>query len=751
MLTDQSQVTISGTVTNTGTRALDTPTLTVAMQSSTPVTQTELTAFFSGLTPPGRRIATQALTSGLTAGGTAGFTVTVPRADLPLSDTFDWGPRGLTVSAEAGDATGTDRTLLVWDSGYDVSPTVVDTLVPWTSDTSTGTQEEQDSVLTLARMTGVTLALDPQLLASSSDAATPTPTATPSASPTPSSSPGSADPEAQSGVTPSSAAQVMSTAREVIALPSWDSDLGALTLGKADSLLGLALSSRDSFDGSTPDTDATGASATPSPSSGATAPSASPSASATTSATPTPTTSPTPTGTSSTAPTPTVSAKIIHDVVWPTSQSFGLQVLQRFRDQVVIAPPGTLAPTEELDFTPVTRVEVDTRTGQTSTNGSTDSTATVLTSRSAISDLLAWSPSSAADSLDAEQALTALGAIVTRERPNQSRSLLAVVPRGTKVDDGLVRRVRALTAQRWIRQESFSQVASSETTDVVRQTVGNAAALDQSTSQAFSTLTASLSRIAPLSRAVSDPEALTSGLEARALRMLSATANPEERTSRATQLREQVDDYLSSVRAQPSVTINLVNKTAGFPVRVANNLPWAVKVRVTLSPSDPRLSVDRPTDTTIPAHSTKSVDVPVSAIGSGNIRVGLVVLTSSGTVLDDTQAVDVRMRAGWEDALTKTTAALLVVMFLLGMVRTVRRRRHAGAPGLSQGGANAPAGLEWVRVDEGGTGRTPDGGTPADPDPAQAADRDGGGADLDAAGPEKNRDENRDETTQEDG
>lgn len=705
VLTDQSEVQVSGTLVNTGDAALDAPNLGVLVQSSTPVTQAELTSFLSGQAAPGRRVASSTLGAPLEPGTSTRFTLTFPTSSLPLSGSFNWGPRGITVQARSGDATGTDRTLLVWDSGYDISPTQIGALVPWTSEEMTGTGEERAAVLGLAGTPGVTLAVDPETLIPSARSDSPPSAVTPS--PTPSPSTGTS-PQSGSTVASAFAAELMSTATEVVALPAWDADLGALTLGKSDTLLDLALSTRDAFDGTvtSANPEAESAQSMSSPSSSA-------DASPTFAPTPSPSGSPgattTPSeGTTHTPPTSTGHgrhATVVHDVVWPTETSFGLQVLDRFPDQVVVAPPGAVAPAEDINFTSMTRVEVDRTTGQSSTQGATDSTTTVLTSQAAISSLLAWDPTDDADTLEAEQVLTALGAMTTRELPNQSRTLLALVPRGTSVDTGLVARINALLDQRWVTGKSFTELATSEPTDVARQQVGDAAELDESTSLAFSAVGDALTRITPLAEAVSDPEALRSRIEDQALRMLSATADVAERTASANQLRGQVDDLLSSVRAEPSVTINLVNKTADFPVRVTNHLPWDVKVRVTLDPSDPRLGVERPTETTIPAEATTSVEVPVSAIGSGNIRVALVVGTVSGTVLDDTQSVEVRMRAGWEDALTKSVAALVALLFLFGIVRTVRRRRHAGAPGLSEGTGEAPAGVEWVKVDEAERGR----------------------------------------------
>ena len=64
----------------------------------------------------------------------------------------------------------------------------------------------------------------------------------------------------------------------------------------------------------------------------------------------------------------------------------------------------------------------------------------------------------------------------------------------------------------------------------------------------------------------------------------------------------------------------------------------------------------------------------VPAIGSGDIEVDYRVSTPDGSVLSESAPVLVRMRAGWEDALTITAAGALGLLFVGGLVRTLRSR-----------------------------------------------------------------------------
>ena len=95
---------------------------------------------------------------------------------------------------------------------------------------------------------------------------------------------------------------------------------------------------------------------------------------------------------------------------------------------------------------------------------------------------------------------------------------------------------------------------------------------------------------------------------------------------------------LSAVTVEPSSAVNLINKSANFPVLVRNNLPWPVRVDVTLVPDDPRLRATPAQSQTLAAQGATTVEVPVGAIGSGDIEVTYKVTTPDGLVLDDGDA-----------------------------------------------------------------------------------------------------------------
>ena len=198
----------------------------------------------------------------------------------------------------------------------------------------------------------------------------------------------------------------------------------------------------------------------------------------------------------------------------------------------------------------------------------------------------------------------------------------------------------------------------------------------------------------------------TENVDAARLQLNSTVASAlqadagDQQSQTITANTQALDAFRSSVSVESSNAVNLINKSANFPVRVRNSLPWPVNVEVTLLPSDPRLRVTSTGMATIPANSSSNVDVPVTAIGSGDIRVTYKVSTPSGAVLDDSQKVLVRMRAGWEDAATAVMTVIVGIAFLGGIIRTIRRRLKSsqteesshlpGMGGVEKGTVNVP-------------------------------------------------------------
>lgn len=696
IITTENEVIVSGTVRNDSPTTLANISLEVFVANETPISVAALTTALTEDEPDATHAATTSLTD-VIRGATVSFEIRIPTSSLPLTDATEWGPRVVTVSANSGEYSGKDRSILVWDSGAQVSASRVSAVVPWTSSNATQDQAERSAVLNLAASSGVTLAVDPLLIprgpqptaspsptpdsdtsdaesgqsdqsgaeSGQSDAPTASPSA--SASPTPTPAPTATDPAQRSRDLQSEAfvSALMGAATELIALPEGDADLGALALSgnagfwdrASDSIAGFPSSLREAgWVAPTPST----ASPSPSPSASASGQS----------------------GTTTTSPD--AGPTILRNVAWPADTTFGTSFLSNYAsaDQITIAPASALTPAEEVTFTSYARVNVNPSTGETATDGTG---ARTIAQQADLASILSWN-ASGGDELDAEQALTAITAIIVRERPSSSRTVFAAAARGTTVNESLTKRVNALFSPRWVSALSFTDMASSEPTDVDRQTV-DAGTLDADTSTAITAMASSLTMLEPLANATDDPNAVYDSVTPQILPALSAQLTPSEQLDSATAMTSQVTGMLSAVTVEPSSAVNLINKSANFPVLVRNNLPWPVRVDVTLVPDDPRLRATPALSQTLAAQGATTVEVPVGAIGSGDIEVTYKVTTPDGTVLDDSRTVTVRMRAGWEDAITAVIASLFGLLFLAGIRRSLRKRAARKAQASSDGSA----------------------------------------------------------------
>ena len=711
IVTSENEVIVSGTVRNDSPTTLAHISIEVFVANETPISVAALTTALTEDEPDATHAASSSLTD-ITRGATVPFEIHIPTSSLPLTDATEWGPRVITVAANSGEYSGKDRSILVWDSGAQVSASRVNAVVPWTWTSATQDQAERSAVLNLAASPGVTLAVDPLLIprgpqptaspspspdsdashgqsgqsdqsgtqSGQSGAATASPS--PSSSPTPTPAPTATDPAQRSRDLQSEAfvSALMGAANELIALPEGDADLGALTLSDNTGFWDRASRSIAAFPSSlreagwvapTASPTASPASPTPSPSASATATSAT--------ETPSPAASSSPSGQSGTTTTaPDAGPTILRNVAWPADTTFGTTFLSNYAsaDQITIAPASALTPAEEVTFTSYARVNVDPATGETATDGTG---ARTLAQQADLASILSWN-ASGGDELDAEQALAAITAIIVRERPASSRTLFAAAARGTTINESLTKRVNALFSPRWVSAQTFSDIASSEPTDVERQTV-DAGTLDADTSTAISAMSSSLTSLGPLAKATDDPDAVYDSVTPQILPSLAAQRTPSEQLDSATAMTSQITGMLSAVSVEPSSAVNLINKSANFPVLVRNNLPWPIHVDVTLVPDDPRLRATPALSQTLAAQGATTVEVPVGAIGSGDIAVTYKVTTPDGVVLDDSQTVTVRMRAGWEDAITAVIASLFAALFLVGITRSLRKRAARKAQG----------------------------------------------------------------------
>ena len=157
---------------------------------------------------------------------------------------------------------------------------------------------------------------------------------------------------------------------------------------------------------------------------------------------------------------------------------------------------------------------------------------------------------------------------------------------------------------------------------------------------------------------------------------LGINARAEIAKEASTEILERYD----VIDIAPSRTVNVLSHEAEFPVTLSNRGDTDARVLAGVRVNDPRLSADEWVETIVPAHSSATANVPIVALGSGNVNVVVEVRSTNGTLLDSSDPFLVRVRPWLGDTVTWVAGSALAALFLIGLYRTVRHgRRGVGA------------------------------------------------------------------------
>jgi hypothetical protein len=137
-----------------------------------------------------------------------------------------------------------------------------------------------------------------------------------------------------------------------------------------------------------------------------------------------------------------------------------------------------------------------------------------------------------------------------------------------------------------------------------------------------------------------------------------------------------VPNDIPSVHIIAGSDINLLASDAKIPVRVKNDFGTDLRVMVHAAASNGRLSIPAPVQITIPANTAVNAQIPVKAIGSGEVNLSVWLETFSGLRVGDEVELKVNVNADAENAILIVFTAMICVLGTLGLVRTLRKRRE---------------------------------------------------------------------------
>ncbi|ROS75531.1 DUF6049 family protein [Cellulomonas sp. PhB143] len=362
------------------------------------------------------------------------------------------------------------------------------------------------------------------------------------------------------------------------------------------------------------------------------------------------------------------------DLAWPVStDATSVTTSVRAGRPLVVSDDGTPAAVPGSGGTPSARDAVGTTAGD----------ASVLVADPVLGTLVGTASEAAPDAgstpLVQQRRLMAETATIAAERPSDTRHVLVTLPRDWDPDPTAAdAALDALTTTPWVTLRPVEDLLAADSSDDARAPLPQASPDPGEISTAtLRSLARKHEDVAGVAAVVDDPAALTAPVD----RLLVAPTSvafrgaPATRDTAVDTALAAAQDVVDGVQIVPGSTINLITDSGGLPVRVRNDLPQDATVTVVLTPDDPRLRVGSAPTATVAAGTEQIVEVAVTAVGSGNISAAAHLEAADGAQVGADQTFDVRLRAAWATVGTAVIAALLGLLLVAGVWRSVRRGR----------------------------------------------------------------------------
>jgi len=131
----------------------------------------------------------------------------------------------------------------------------------------------------------------------------------------------------------------------------------------------------------------------------------------------------------------------------------------------------------------------------------------------------------------------------------------------------------------------------------------------------------------------------------------------------------------TAIKIVPGSTIHLVSRSSKLPVSIQNDFPTEIRVQVHVAPTNLSALIPAAIEVTVPANTTYVAQVPVTAIADGNVVLHAWLTTFSGLSLGEPVNLNLTINAEVEDSLIGGFAVAVAALLVVGVVRTVRKRR----------------------------------------------------------------------------
>lgn len=173
-----------------------------------------------------------------------------------------------------------------------------------------------------------------------------------------------------------------------------------------------------------------------------------------------------------------------------------------------------------------------------------------------------------------------------------------------------------------------------------------------------------------------DPSAF---MAERRLDLLAASSPgwADERIGALTDFVASSERLRSSVQVVDSSPILLLTDRTSVPITIQNALDEPVTVFVSVAPATGQLRVlDQRVEVTLEPDSSAQALVPVQSLTNGTVDITVSLRDADGRPVGESTSFELNLQAGWETAGTIAIAAVIALLFAIGIIRNVRKRRR---------------------------------------------------------------------------
>lgn len=271
--------------------------------------------------------------------------------------------------------------------------------------------------------------------------------------------------------------------------------------------------------------------------------------------------------------------------------------------------------------------------------------------------------------------LVATTAAIQSEAPNRSRHLLVPLPR-TTASAQWEQVVSTVAGSPWVDAANLDSLLSSDIEPRgLLQKAQDPERIATSTLEGLADIRA---RQTQFNSVFTDPDAANRRTDRALLGCTSVawTLGGDSATC-LDQAQQTSQAQLDSLYLEKGSSVLLVTgEKTTIPVTIVNDSGAEATLKLSMKPQTPQLRAQTTETVVVPPAETMRVDVPVEGLANADVPTRIEMISESGVVLPQSTSLLVRVRADWENIGTAVVGLALAAVFVIGLVKSVRRGRR---------------------------------------------------------------------------